>query len=102
MSKGLHVGIALLLTILSGVAVQSQIPGLSAGPGQDVYLVIAALGRDRFGGDPNRPPLLAGELVPGLHWQESENRWLSGGLIVPLGPSRGKSGLWQITYSWRY
>jgi hypothetical protein len=89
-------------SLRSGVAVQSQIPGINPGPGQSVHMVVSALGRDRLDSDADRHPLGTWQLVPGVHWQAGDSCWLACGVIVPVGPARSESGLWQITCSWRY
>jgi hypothetical protein len=84
------------------MAFQEPIPGLSSGTIGSVHFFVEALGRQRSSPDlPTRPPF-NWEVLPGLHWQVGENWWLSGGLLLPLGPSRFETNLWQITCSWRF
>jgi hypothetical protein len=77
-----------------------QQPVLSVAPDlkRGLFVFLEALGRYRDQGD--RPGVLhAWELLPGLHLRMNEDWWLSGGVIVPVGPTRPESGLWHITCS---
>ena len=60
-----------------------------------------AVGGSAFVGNGLGPSAL--ELLPGLHWQVNETWWISSGVSVPLrATTRAESGLWQLTWSWRF
>jgi hypothetical protein len=85
-----------------GMALQSAVPGLDDGPLGGVHFFVEALGRYRCDEMLNSTTVPNWDLVPGIHWQLSENWWMSGGLLMPLGSSRFDSRLWQITCSWQF
>jgi hypothetical protein len=85
-----------------GLAVQSPLPVLDNGPNRGLHLFVEALGRYRIEGDPSQRTSATWELLPGLHWHLRETMWMSGGILVPLGPARLDSRLWQITCSWQF
>ncbi len=85
-----------------GVAFQSAVPGMAEPTGQGVHLFVEALGHSRFVADTAARPPASLEVLPGLHWQLRDNWWMSGGMIVPVGPARQETGLWQFTCSWRF
>jgi hypothetical protein len=82
-----------------GMAVQAPVPTAGGEAARNLFVFLEALGRYRYEpptvatGDPS----VAWDLLPGLHWRGAENWWLSGGVVVPLGESRGN--LWQISCS---
>lgn len=47
-----------------------------------------------------RPP--SWEVLPGLHWQLHENCWVSGAIVLPVGPARNDDCLWQLTCWWKF
>jgi len=87
---------------LYGLAVQQPLPAITSTSPSNLHLIVEALGRQRrelFAGQ--RTP--AGwELLPGLHWRVSDQCWMSGGVILPLGATRVDPGLWQLTCRWQY
>jgi hypothetical protein len=85
-----------------GLAFQSPVPGVPASPGQSVHLFVEALGYSRWSNDPGPRPQGNWELLPGVHVRGGDNWWMSGGYLLPLGPSRQEGGLWQITCSVRF
>lgn len=84
-----------------GVALQQPVPGLTTDPGKGLFVFVEALGR---WGDRDRASgaLHTWEVVPGLHYRVSDSWWLSGGVLVPVGPSRSGSGHWHLACSWQY
>jgi hypothetical protein len=85
-----------------GVAVQR--PVLDTGPDNigSFYVFVEALGRYRYAAT-NGPPAVW-EMIPGIHWRLSDNVWLSGGVLLPVGaalPSR-EAHLWQLTCSFQF
>ncbi|MBV9122288.1 MAG: hypothetical protein JO112_02870, partial [Planctomycetes bacterium] len=91
-------------TLKYGFALQSPLAGDRNSAGQSLQMFVEALGRYSLDSDPSAEPRPGSswELVPGLHWRMGENGWLSGGVIVPLGPVHVPANLWQITWSWRF
>jgi hypothetical protein len=86
-----------------GVALQR--PVLDTGPDKigSFYVFVEALGRYRYTATTSGPPAVW-EMVPGVHWRLSENVWLSGGVLMPVGaaqPSRDMH-LWQLTCSFQF
>jgi hypothetical protein len=83
-----------------GVALQQPLPLGVAEPGKGLFLFVEAQGRwsDR---DPSATR--SWELVPGLHYRLSDNWWMSGGVLLPFGPSRdGSAGQWHLSCKWQY
>jgi hypothetical protein len=68
-----------------------------------IYGYVGALGRYRFDADPSSNNGPTWELMPGLHWQVSDNWWLATGFIVPMKQqSQTDLRLWQLTCSFRF
>jgi hypothetical protein len=84
-----------------GVALQTPCPSLEEGVFNGVHLYLEALGRYRVDDSGNRPPPKF-DVLPGLHWQVSDNWWMTGGLLMPLSSQRWDGHLWQFTCAWRY
>jgi len=88
-----------------GVVVQHPLPGMETdvAAGHRVFLFLETLGRYRQddGAAVGLPPA-RWDVLPGLHWQTGPNWWLSTGVLVPVGPARPDTGLWQFTCSWRF
>ena len=85
-----------------GLAWQRPCPGFDNEPNHGVHLFVEALGRYRYDSLPSQYSGNILQIVPGVHWQVRENWWLSGGLLVPVGPVRPDSRLWQVTCSWQF
>jgi hypothetical protein len=87
-----------------GMAVQRPVPGLTTESGQGLFVFVEALGRYRPENDPTsrNPNGMRWDLLPGLHWRLSDNWWLSGGVVLPMGMPRQDANFWQITCSWRF
>ncbi len=85
-----------------GMAFQSPIPGLTGDRGQGLHLFVEALGYSRYVPDsvPRQPP--RAEILPGLHMRMTDNCWMSGGYVLPMGPVHSEIGIWQFTWSWRF
>jgi hypothetical protein len=90
-------------TVQYGMAVQRP---LAAG-GQDelrnVYLSVGALGQAQIDGGSLRPAPLG--VLPGMHWHVSDSCWMSGGVMLPVGPSsviNSSSPQWQFTCSFQF
>jgi hypothetical protein len=84
-----------------GLAIQRPFFRSAVPPNQNLQFFLEALGRYHFDTDPTqRPPNL--HLIPGIHWRLNDAWWVSGGLLMPLGPMRPDSHLWQITCSWQF
>jgi hypothetical protein len=84
-----------------GMAVQRPIA--VAGPEglRNLFLSVGAMGQVHPQGESFKvAPNL--DVLPGLHWHLSENWWLSGGVLVPVGPTRTAPGQWQFTCSLRF
>lgn len=83
-----------------GVVVQHPVPGLDGDTETKprVFLFVETLGRYRFEEGSNSPqPTSRWDLLPGVHFRGGDNWWVSGGVMLPLGPARPESGLWQVT-----
>jgi hypothetical protein len=85
-----------------GMALQAPLPGLPRGPQQNVSFFVEALGRYRHETDASRSAPVAWEVLPGMHWRSGETWWMSGGVLVPVGPGRPDNGLLQFTCSWQF
>jgi hypothetical protein len=84
-----------------GFAFQRPLPSLDSNACSNVYLFLEALGRYRFDSNLGPPMGPNVELLPGIHWQVTDNWWMSGGFLMPVGASRFENKLWQITCSWQ-
>jgi hypothetical protein len=84
-----------------GVALQQPLSfGTTNDPGKGLFLFVEAQGRwsDR---DPQATR--SWELVPGLHYRLGDNWWMSGGVLLPFGPTRdGSAGQWHLSCRWQY
>src|SRR5262249_31082570 len=85
-----------------GFAVQQPVSLATNNASANLHLFVEALGRQRRDFVVGPRVLPNWELLPGLQWRLSESCWMSGGVILPLGPTRTDSGLWQITCRWQY
>ena len=90
--KNLHAGAHwtdnLERSVRYGCAFYSPVPGIEAPPGSAIHFFVEALGRSRLDDNSTARPVSPGEILPGLHWRVGENWWMSGAVIVPLGPNR--------------
>ncbi len=83
-----------------GLAVQQPVPGLTPDPSRGLFVFVEAQG---FVGDRDQGTSRAWELVPGLHYRLSDSWWMSGGVLLPVGPTRyGSAGQWHLSCSWQY
>jgi hypothetical protein len=84
-----------------GVAVQQPLPVLATtDPGKGLFLFVEAQGRwsDREPGAAH-----SWEVVPGLHYRVSDSWWMSGGVLLPVGPTHyGSAGEWHLSCHWQY
>jgi hypothetical protein len=88
-----------------GLVLQHPLSAFDAdqGPGPRVFLFVETLGRYRLDDNSASPQALnQWNVLPGIHLQTGDHSWLSGGVIVPIGPSRTEPGLWQVTCSWQF
>jgi hypothetical protein len=86
-----------------GVALQAPVPVFRPEETPRLHFFVEALGRYRHEDVGNGLGPSALELLPGLHWQVNENWWISSGVSVPLrATTRAETGLWQLTWSWRF
>jgi hypothetical protein len=84
-----------------GMALQTPCPGTADSSLSSVHLFVETIGRYRVDDSADRPlPKL--DVLPGLHWQFTDNWWMTGGLLMPLGSQRWDGHLWQVTCAWRY
>jgi hypothetical protein len=83
-----------------GVAYQQPIPGLTSDPSRGLFLFVEAQG---FYSDRDQGTMHSWEFVPGLHYRMSDDWWISGGVLVPVGPTRyGSTGNWHLSCSWHF
>lgn len=86
-----------------GLALQRSLDPAAADGFQNVYLSLGALGQYHAFRDTTRPAQALLEVLPGLHWQVSDNWWMSGTLVVPAAhTTHVDPGQWQFTCSFRY
>jgi hypothetical protein len=84
-----------------GMAVQR--PLTTAGPDElrNVYLSVGALGQAQIDGGSLRPAPMG--VLPGMHWHVSDSCWMSGGVMLPVGPTNVTSSpQWQFTCSFQF
>jgi hypothetical protein len=83
-----------------GVAVQQPLAGLTTDPARGLFFFLEAQG---CWSDRDQGTLHSWELVPGLHYRMSDSWWVSGGVLVPIGPTHyGSAGHWHLSCSWQY
>jgi len=58
-----------------------------------------ALGRYRYDTDPNTCRVPAWELMPGVHWQLSDNWWMAAGLLLPMKQQAPYDAFWGARYA---
>jgi hypothetical protein len=86
-----------------GMALQRSLSTMGPETLRNIYLSVGALGQYRFDNTTTniaatRPPL-SWDVLPGLHWKVADNCWVSGGVLLPVGPNRAEfgNGNWQFT-----
>ncbi len=86
-----------------GLALQQPL-WLSPSPrGGMAYFFLETLGRYRDQLPNLYTPLCFWEFIPGLSWRSSDNVWLSGGVLLPLGPAREiQPSLVQLSCTFQY
>jgi hypothetical protein len=83
-----------------GLAVQQPFPLLTPDPTRGLFLFVEAQG---YLNDHDQGTFRSWELVPGLHYRLSDSWWMSGGVLVPVGPARnGPPGQWHLSCSWQF
>jgi hypothetical protein len=83
-----------------GVAVQQPVPGLTPDPGRGLFVFVEAQG---YWADRDQGTGRSWEFIPGLHYRLSDSWWMSGGVLVPVGPTRyGNTGNWHLSCSWQF
>jgi hypothetical protein len=83
-----------------GVALQQPVPGVTTDPSKGLFVFVEAQG---YWSDRDQGTLHSWELVPGLHYRMNDSWWLSGGVLLPVGPTRyGSAGNWHLSCSWQY
>jgi hypothetical protein len=83
-----------------GLALQQPVPWLTNDPDCGLFLFFEAQG---WWSDRDQGLAHSWELVPGVHYRVGDNWWLSGGLLVPVGPTRyGSAGHWHLACSWHF
>ena len=81
-----------------GVALQQPVLATDARKG--LFLFVEAQGQ---WSDHDPAATRSWELVPGLHYRVSDNWWMSGGVLLPFGPTRdGSAGQWHLSCRWQY
>jgi hypothetical protein len=83
-----------------GLAVQQPVPGLTPDPGRGLFVFVEAQG---YWTDREQGTGKAWEFIPGLHYRLSDSWWMSGGVLLPVGPTRyGSAGHWHLSCSWQF
>ena len=83
-----------------GVALQQPLSVVASDPGKGLFLFVEAQSR---WSDRDPAATRSWELVPGLHYRVSDNWWMSGGVLLPFGPTRdGSAGHWHLSCQWQY
>ncbi len=83
-----------------GVALQQPVPGVTTDPSKGLFVFVEAQG---YWSDRDQGALRSWEVVPGLHYRLSDSWWMSGGVLLPVGPTRyGSAGQWHLSCSWQY
>jgi hypothetical protein len=88
-----------------GMALQRSLASLGAEPLRNVYVYMGALGQYRPERNEASGNAALWQMLPGVHWRLADNVWLSGGVILPVGPSRADTSTalpWQLTCSFQF
>jgi len=83
-----------------GLALQQPLTSLPTDPSRGLFFFLEAQG---YWSDHDQGAMRTWEVVPGLHYRFSDTWWLSGGVLVPVGPTRyGSPGHWHLSCSWQF
>jgi hypothetical protein len=88
-----------------GMAVQRSLAAIGPEPLRNVYLYMGALGQYRPERNESSGAMAVWRMLPGVHWKVTDNWWLSGGLLLPIGPARADTPTslpWQLTCSFQF
>jgi hypothetical protein len=88
-----------------GLAVQRSLASLGAEPLRNFYVYMGALGQYRPERNESSGGVALWQMLPGVHWRLADNVWVSGGVILPVGPSRADTATalpWQLTCSFQF
>jgi hypothetical protein len=85
-----------------GMALQTPMPLTGKAARAGMVLFVEALGRYRHENDGQLLEPVAWEVLPGLHWRRTEHWWISGGVLLPVGPGRADSELLHFNCSLQF
>ena len=84
-----------------GVAIHRSVTNNAADPLSNLFLSVGALGQQRMDSDGGRT--INWDVMPGMHLRLADNWWVSGGVLLPVGPNRYESGgHWRVTCQWQF
>jgi hypothetical protein len=84
-----------------GVAIQRSVTNNPADPLSNLYMSLGALGQQHAESDGGRT--INWDVMPGMHLRLADNWWLSGGVLLPVGPNRDVTGgHWRLTCQWQF
>jgi hypothetical protein len=89
-------------SIQYGMAWQQPVVPGSVDPSRGLFLFVEALGWYHDQATDPTAGLHPWEVLPGLHYRVSNDLWLSGAVILPVGPARATPNLWHITCSLQF
>jgi hypothetical protein len=84
-----------------GMALQRPVAADGPEALRNLFFSVGALGQMH----PDRETLKmvpTWDMLPGLHWHVSDNWWVNGGVLVPVGPAHAAPGQWQLTCSFQF
>jgi hypothetical protein len=84
-----------------GMALQRRLLAADVDGQRAVYFYCEALARYRFDTSSTEPASLW-QVLPGLHWQMAERMWMSGAVVLPVGPTRYDGNQWQLTCRFQF
>ena len=89
-----------------GMALQRPLGLTPDGPLNNLYFYVGALGQYQYRQERVvvSPSPVVWDVMPGLHWKVADNWWVTGGVMLPVGPARTDtlSGRWQVTCSLQF
>lgn len=84
-----------------GVAIHRSVTNNPVDPLSNVFLSVGALGQHRTETDGGKT--INWDVMPGMHLRLADNWWLSGGVLLPVGPNRYENGgHWRLTCQWQF
>ena len=84
-----------------GLAIHRSVTTNPADPLSNLFLSLGATGQQRAENDGGKT--INWDVMPGMHLHLADNWWVSGGVVLPVGPNRYENGgHWRLTCQWQF